>query len=87
MLRVIVKPGKKSDRIEKEEKGWQVSIRARPQEDQANRYLVRYLSNILRIPPSNIQIKRGHHSRIKQIEISADEQEVLEKLNRASEMK
>jgi uncharacterized protein YggU (UPF0235/DUF167 family) len=80
ILHIIVKPQKKFDRIEKKADHWQVSIKAKPIDNEANEYLVNYLSEALNLPVSNIRIKRGHHSRNKQIEILADESAILQKL-------
>jgi uncharacterized protein len=80
ILHIIVKPQRKFDRIEKKGNEWQVSIRAKPMDNEANEYLVRYLSSVLKLPTSAIRISRGHRSKTKQIEISADEQSILEKL-------
>lgn len=81
ILHIHLKPQRKFDRVEKKGDDWQISITARPHDNEANKYLVRYLSGILKIPVSAISIKRGHTSRIKQIEISGNEQVILEKLN------
>jgi hypothetical protein len=81
ILTILVKPQRKFDRIEKMGDGWQISIRAKPQDNEANEYLVRYLSDKLELPLSAIHIKRGHRSRIKQIEILAEEKSIVEKLN------
>ena len=80
ILHVTVKPQRKFDRIEQKGDEWQVSIRAKPQDNEANEYLVRYLSEILKLPVSVIRIKRGHRSKTKQIEILAEEQSVIERL-------
>ncbi len=80
ILTIIVKPQRKFDRIEKTADVWQISIKARPQDNEANEYLVRYLSDTLKLPLSAIRIKRGHRSRTKQIEILAEEQGIIEKL-------
>jgi uncharacterized protein YggU (UPF0235/DUF167 family) len=81
ILHLQVKPQKKFDRVEKKGDVWQVSIRAKPQDNEANGYLLRFLSEILQLPLAAMSIKRGHKSRIKQIEILADEQSLLAKLN------
>jgi uncharacterized protein YggU (UPF0235/DUF167 family) len=84
ILHIIVKPQKKIDRIDKIADHWQVSIRAKPKDNKANEYLIRYLSGALNLPTSVIRIRRGHNSRIKQIEILADELIVLKKLESLS---
>ncbi|HTQ66774.1 MAG TPA: DUF167 domain-containing protein [Puia sp.] len=85
ILHIHLKPQKKFNRIEQQGDVWQISIRARPQKNEANEYLVRYLSDILKLPVSAISIRRGHTSRIKQIEILGDKESIFEKLNIASQ--
>ena len=80
ILHVIVKPHKKFDKIEFINNEWHVSIKAKPQDNEANKYLIRYLSSVLNMPMSSIEIKRGRASRIKQIEINTDEKTVTSKL-------
>jgi uncharacterized protein YggU (UPF0235/DUF167 family) len=85
ILHVHLKPQKRFDRIEQQGDVWQISIRAKPQDNEANKYLIRYLSDILKLPLSAIRIKRGHSSRIKQIEIIADQKSIFEKLKAATQ--
>ena len=49
ILHLQIKPQKKFDRIEMKDDVWQVSIRAKPQDNEANEYLLRFLSEILAI--------------------------------------
>ena len=46
-----------------------IAIHEKPTENRANIALIKFLSEILRIPKSQISIKRGHKSREKRIEI------------------
>jgi uncharacterized protein len=84
ILHITVRPQRKFDRIEMKGNDWQVSIRAKPKDNEANEYLVRYLSDVLKLPISAILIKRGHRSKTKQVEILASEESILEKLNSIS---
>jgi uncharacterized protein YggU (UPF0235/DUF167 family) len=85
ILHINVKPQRKFDRLERKGDGWHVSIKAKPQNNEANEYLLRFLSEVLKLPLSSIRIKRGHRSGIKQIEILADEKIILEILNSNSQ--
>jgi uncharacterized protein (TIGR00251 family) len=50
--------------------GIKVKVTALPVEGKANEALVRLLAKELRIPASNIQILKGHHSREKTLKIT-----------------
>jgi len=85
ILHIHLKPQRRFNRIEKQGDVWGISIRAKPRDNEANEYLVRYLSDILKLPLSAISIKRGHKSRTKQIEILGNEKSIFEKLETASQ--
>lgn len=80
ILSVQVKPGKRFDKVERTGDRWVIFIRARAKDNQANEYLLKYLSRLLEIPVSRLRIHRGHASRIKQIEIESTAEYVLNKL-------
>jgi len=50
--------------------GLKVKVTAPPVEGKANEALVRFLAKEFRVPPSNIEILKGHHSREKVLKIS-----------------
>ena len=75
-----VKPNQRFDRIEKDGEGWQIRIKASPIDGKANDYLIGFLSGLLKIPKSKISLIKGQTSRFKCLEISADEKEVLQKM-------
>ena len=51
-------------------KAVKISVRARPIDNMANIDLIKFLSYILDIPKSSIEIMSGHSSRLKKIHIS-----------------
>ena len=80
-LRIKVKPGSKTDEIIHEADGsWKVKIKAQPVEGKANKYLVEYLSGVLQLPKSKIELLKGETNAFKTLEIDAEEIYVLEKL-------
>ena len=95
LIYLKVKPNQRFDRVEKISKEgvtgsaeWQIKLRAPAIDGKANEYLLDYLSRILGIPKSGISLKKGQTSRIKCIEISADENLVLATLeNQAAGLK
>jgi uncharacterized protein (TIGR00251 family) len=50
--------------------GIKVKVTAPPVEGKANKVLIQFLSKELGIPPSSIEILKGHHSREKTLRIS-----------------
>ncbi|MFM2208261.1 MAG: hypothetical protein RL213_2236 [Bacteroidota bacterium] len=82
-LYVNVKPGRRFNRLEKAENGWVVSLRAPAVDGKANEALVEYLSEILGIPVSKIVLRKGRTSRLKCLEIPAEEGEITQRLLKA----
>lgn len=72
ILRVRVKPNAKQTRIQKGEDEWIVALTAPPVDGKANQALIKLLSKELGMPKSRIQIKSGHTSRHKLVEIAGD---------------
>jgi uncharacterized protein (TIGR00251 family) len=50
--------------------GIKIRVTAPPSEGKANKALIKFLAKELRIPESNIEILKGHHSREKILRIS-----------------
>lgn len=80
-LKVKVKPGSRTDNIQRLTDGsLRIQIKAPPVDGKANVYLLKYLSRVLDIPASGISIKTGSRSSYKLIDILAEENYVLGKL-------
>jgi uncharacterized protein len=85
MARVFVKltPGAAQDRLE----GWdsdpegrpvlKVRVRARPIEGKANDALVRLVAEALDVPRSAVSLVQGDRSRIKRLEITGLDEDVV----------
>ncbi len=72
-LRIKVKPGSKTNEIIREADGLlKVKIKAPPVEGKANKYLIEYLSEILKMPKSKIILLKGETNSFKTIEIEAE---------------
>jgi uncharacterized protein len=81
LLRVKIKPNSARDEIIREPDGTlKIKIKAQPVEGKANKYLVKYLSEVLDLPSSKIQLVKGGSSAFKTIEINAEEKYVLAQL-------
>ena len=81
-LKIKVKPGSKADEILQEADGcFKIKIRAQPIEGKANKYLLEFLSEKLRLPKSKINLLKGEANSFKTLEIDADESYVLQKLS------
>ena len=52
--------------------GMKIKVTAPPVEGKANAALIRFLAKEFRVPPSNIEILKGHHSREKMLKISVE---------------
>jgi len=80
ILYLKVKPNQRFDKVEKSGDYWQIRIKAPATDGKANEYLVEYLGVILGLPKSKIILKKGMTSRLKCLEILADESMILNKL-------
>jgi len=82
VLRVYIQPkSSKNEIVGAYRDGIKIRVTAPPSEGKANKTLIKFLAKELRIPESNIEILKGHHSREKRLRISEImEQELLEKL-------
>lgn len=83
LLRIKAKPNSKKDEIIREADGTlKVKIKAAPVEGKANKYLVEYLAEVLKLPKSKISLQKGESSSFKTLEIDADEKYVNEILSK-----
>lgn len=72
IMHIQVKPNARETKvISKDERGLMIALKARPQDGAANEELIAFLSKLTGIPKSQIKIKRGAKSRIKQVEMPA----------------
>ncbi len=71
-LNVFVKPGSKTDSVEKVGEEFVVRTKARAVDGKANEAVVKLVAEYLGIPKTRVSIKRGLASRRKLIEISSD---------------
>ena len=69
ILHVQVKAGKRREKAELENGQWIISISAPASEGKANERMVEFLSEILNIPESSIEITKGHTSPFKTLDI------------------
>jgi len=84
ILHVRIKAGKRREKIELKNGECVISINAPATEGKANTRLVEFLSEILRIPKSKIEIMKGHTSPYKTLEIRHPEDLVLDTLKKHS---
>lgn len=84
LLYLKIKPNQRYNRIEKVGGEWIVKIKAPAVDGKANEQLAEFLSEILKIPKSKIQLKKGVTSRIKCLEIDADEKYIEDCLSAAT---
>jgi uncharacterized protein (TIGR00251 family) len=76
-LRFLVKPNARNNEIGKNEDGtlW-IRIAAPPTEGKANQAIAIFLSELLKIPKSSIQLSSGSTGKLKTFEIDISEKEL-----------
>lgn len=82
-IHVKVKPGSSKEKVQYDASYsyWVIHILAKPIDGEANKALILFLSNVLKISKSNIVLLKGKNNPFKTIQINAPEEEVLLKLN------
>jgi hypothetical protein len=71
ILKVYLQPkSSKNEVVGRYRDGIKVKVTAPPIDGKANKALIQFLSKELGIPPSQVEIIRGHHSREKTLSIS-----------------
>ena len=69
-LRIIAKPNaKKTTLVNISEEGLQIAIHAKPHKGEANKKLIAYLAELLRVPKSHISLDAGENSKFKQVTV------------------
>ncbi len=68
-IAVKVKPNARQSRVEVSENGYTVYVTEPPQDNKANRAMIKAMAEYLKVPKSRITIVRGAKSREKLIEI------------------
>ena len=80
LIYLKVKPNQRFNKVEKDGSGWQIRVKAPATDGKANKELVEFLSEVLHLPKSKLELKKGQTSRIKCVEIDLDEPSVLQRL-------
>jgi len=82
LLKVYLQPkASKNEVIGPYRDGIKVKVTAPPTEGKANEALIRFLSKELKVPPSSVEIVKGHHAREKILKITENlDQEMAQKL-------
>jgi uncharacterized protein YggU (UPF0235/DUF167 family) len=75
-ISVRVKAGAYRDRLWRGEEGLVAHIRARPEDNEANAYIKRYLAGCLRVAPSLVRLVRGKASQYKVFDVAAPESDL-----------
>ena len=74
ILHLTVKPGSRKDEFIIEPDGKiKVKIKEQPIEGKANKYLLKYLSEIFGVPKSKIELLKGENNPHKKVSINIDE--------------
>ena len=83
LLHVKIKPNQRFDRVEKSEGILVIKLHAPAVDGKANEHLIGYLSSMLDLPKSAIELKKGHTVRFKTLEINSSDDYVLSRLEQA----
>ena len=75
-----VKPNQRFDKVGKVGNDWEIRLKAPAVDGKANEHLIVFLSKVLDLPKSRIRLLKGQTSRIKCVEIDAEEDFVTGKL-------
>lgn len=74
-IHVVVKPNSRRESVQPQADGsYKVALNAPPHEGLANERLIELLAAFFKVPPSSIDIVRGHASRHKWIEVRPRDQ-------------
>lgn len=84
LLYLKIKPNQRFDRIEGTSEQWFARIKAPAIDGKANEHLVDFLSSVFGLSKSKILLKKGKTSRLKCLEIDADEKFINQWLLKAS---
>jgi uncharacterized protein (TIGR00251 family) len=68
-MNVKVIPGAKKQGIEKEDNGFKIYLKSKPEKGKANKELITLLADYFNIPKNNVKILKGEFSRNKIIKI------------------
>ena len=75
ILHLTVKPGSRKDELIVEQDGTiKVKIKEQPIEGKANKYLVKYLSDIFSVSKSKIEILKGENNTHKKVSIEIEDE-------------
>ena len=80
LLYLKIKPNQRFDAVEGSSEQWLLRLKAPAVDGKANEHLINYLSDILDLPKSKIQLKKGHTNRIKCLEIDTSAEIVHQRL-------
>ena len=84
-LYLKIKPNQRFNKVEQDGLDWIIRLAAPAVDGKANQQLVNYLSEVIGIAKSRIQLVKGNTSKIKCVEIDADQELIIEKLTAASQ--
>jgi len=73
ILHIKVKPNSRQSQLIIKDKDISCRLKAPPVEGKANEELIRFLSEVFKLPKSKIQLLKGQNSVFKKVDIVADE--------------
>ncbi|MBU1032962.1 MAG: DUF167 domain-containing protein [Patescibacteria group bacterium] len=76
----IIPNASTSELVGKDNGVWKIRISSPPIDGKANKELIRLLADVLDLAPSEIEILKGHSSKIKTLDIPLTKEEIEERL-------
>lgn len=89
-ISIYLVPGSSRERVIGEvevkdgERSLKIALHDKPVENKANEALIKFIAKLLGVPKSDVSIKRGQKSRIKQVEIKNFSKDVAERIFKKS---
>ena len=80
ILKILLKPASKLDKIEMIDHVLHIKIKARPIHGAANAYLIKYLSVFFSLPQSCVTIIKGHRTKHKTLDLEGEEEKIRAKI-------
>lgn len=76
----VIPNASKTEVVGREGSTWKIRLAAPPIDGKANDTLIRFLSDVLDVAPSYIEILKGHSSKTKILSVPMIEEDVIERL-------
>jgi uncharacterized protein len=77
----VIPNASRSEIVGYEQGAWKIRLAAPPVDGKANEALIRFLADALDLAPSEVEVVKGHTSKMKTISVPMHEEDVKEKMS------